>query len=478
MALLAEALGTPLMPWQRQVVDVALEYVPDPESRRGWSWCYRTVVVTVQRQSGKTTLVGPVHLHRTLQSAYPTYLTAQKRSDARDTWLDVVRRLGKLTETDHPLASAFLPPRLSNGDEGVWSRVGGAFRVFAPTEDALHGKPCTLVTIDEGWAFDEAQGAALLQAAKPTFSTTGGQLWLPSTAGHGGSTWLRGYVDRGRAAVEADRRTGLAYFEHSLDADTAAAVTAGLDQDDPVVREAAVQLVLAQHPGAGRTLDVGALRDAADDMTPDAFLRAYGNVWTASADVVLPAHVWDACRFDGAWQLPEPGHVALAFDVALDRSCAAIGAAWRETATGPLHVEVLDSHAGDSWLAPRLRELCRTWRPGELVHSGGPNLDVADELARGGLNVRQLSFPEYATGCATFLSSARNRRLAHNARPALDTAVAAAAVKQLGDAWCWSRRSSSASIAPLVAVTAASWAFDHKAAPAARPVVMVRRRAA
>lgn len=451
------------MPWQRQVLDVALEVLDDG------SWAYRLVVVTVQRQAGKTTLVGPLHLHRAMTRPRPTYLTAQKRSDARDTWLDVVNRF-RLT----PLA-ALSKIRESNGDEGVWPLNGlGSFRLFAPTEDALHGKANELVTIDEGWAFDEAQGAALEQAVLPTFTTTGGQLWLPSTAGHGRSTWLRGYVDRGRAAVEADQRAGTAYFEWSLPPEVAAAVAAGLD-GTAADRDAALDLVLTFHPAAGRTVNRGALQLAADSMTPDQFLRAYGNVWTATTDRVIPEHVWNACRADH-WTPPEPGRVALAFDVALDQSAAAITAAWRDSPTGPLRVDVIDSAPGTAWLAPRLRELRATWRPVDVAHNGGPALAVADELGRTGCPVRLLTAGEYATACSSFLSGVQNRRVEHYARADLDAAVALAATRPLGDAWAWSRRNSSGSIAALVGATVAGFAFDHRPAAAVRPRVGVARR--
>src|SRR5205085_9043262 len=131
-------------------------------------------------------------------------------------------------------------------------------------------------------------------------------------------------------------------FEWSLPDEVAAAVAAGLDDGPGSPGFAhALQLVLDHHPGAGRTLDVGALRQAAETMTPDQFLRAYGNVWTASADRVIPEHVWTACKADMV--APEPGRLALAFDVAMDRSSAAIAAAWRATETGPLWVDVVDA---------------------------------------------------------------------------------------------------------------------------------------
>ena len=55
VAQVAKALGTPLMPWQRMVADVALEL--DPATGR---LAYRQIGLTVPRQSGKTTLLEAI----------------------------------------------------------------------------------------------------------------------------------------------------------------------------------------------------------------------------------------------------------------------------------------------------------------------------------------------------------------------------------------------------------------------------------
>ena len=60
VAEVAEALGTPLMPWQRHVVDVALELRPDGIP------AYRQVTLSVPRQSGKSTLLAALMVHRLL----------------------------------------------------------------------------------------------------------------------------------------------------------------------------------------------------------------------------------------------------------------------------------------------------------------------------------------------------------------------------------------------------------------------------
>src|SRR5262245_13870449 len=84
-ARIAAALGTPLMPWQQHVADVALEI--DPATGR---LAYREVVLTVPPQSGKTALMLAVMVHRALgfHSRQRIVYTAQTRIHARKKWED------------------------------------------------------------------------------------------------------------------------------------------------------------------------------------------------------------------------------------------------------------------------------------------------------------------------------------------------------------------------------------------------------
>ncbi len=78
---ISRVLGQPLMPWQRQVVDVALE-VDD-----AGQFVYRDVVLTVPRQQGKTTLSLSLILHRALvRSRQHIVYCAQSALDARKKW--------------------------------------------------------------------------------------------------------------------------------------------------------------------------------------------------------------------------------------------------------------------------------------------------------------------------------------------------------------------------------------------------------
>ena len=472
----AAAAGKPFMPWQQLVADVGTEVLEDG------TWAYTVVIVTVQRQAGKTTLTGPLNLHRTATKPRPKcWLTAQTRQDGRDIWLDVAEAI-----KPSPLAPLF-DVRRSNGSEAITCKAtGGTFRVFAPSEDALHGKANEIVTVDEAWAFDLAEGEALEQAILPTFTTTGGQLWIVSTAGTADSGWLRRFVDRGRAAALAGVTERIAYFEWSLDEQQAAEVLAALEaaaaledqQQAAALREPALELILSRHPAADRTLKLAALHQAVESMSPAGVLRAYGNVWTAAEDRAIPSDLWQAAgRRPDEWTAPAPGACSFGVAVSIDRARASLAVAWR-TPAGLCRVDVLDERPGTDWVADRLEQLIARWAPASIGHAGaGPVLELVDTLERAGTKLAGLSSRDYATACAAFLGELVDRRLEHPHASELDQAAELATTKQLGDAWAWDRRGSAGSIAALEAATVARWHHDHRPTPLPKPRLVTRRRA-
>src|ERR1019366_4234617 len=76
---IAEALGMPLMAWQQNVLDVALEI--DPSTDR---LAYREIILTVPRQQGKSLLCLVLILTRALSEPRQNIrYTAQTGADAR-----------------------------------------------------------------------------------------------------------------------------------------------------------------------------------------------------------------------------------------------------------------------------------------------------------------------------------------------------------------------------------------------------------
>jgi len=440
VAELAALMGRPLMPWQQQVVDVALEVDDDG------LFVYPSVCVTVPRQSGKTLMVGAVAEHRAMTTRLGrVWLTMQTGRDARDWFLH--EHAPMLAALD----GLFTFNRGAGNEAIRWLRGGrGSFRPFNPTVDALHGKQSDLVVVDEAWSFDPIRGRELDQAIVPTQATRpGAQVWKISTAGTDMSTWLLGSVESGRAAVTADKRVGTAYFEWSCP-----------DNLDPTLPESWP----SYHPAYGRTITAKAMLAALEMLGPEEFSRAYGNKWLHTTARVIPLALWlEAARADQT--MPQPGKVALGFDVALDRSDACIVAAYRDE-HGVARVEVAEHQAAAGWVASRLAELCERWRPIAVSYDeAGPAVDVADQARRAGLDLVGLKAADYAASCSSLLQGLLDHKVTYRPHGALDQAAAAAGRRQLGDRWAWGRRQAAVSIAALVAGTVAVWAFDHAPEP-------------
>jgi phage terminase large subunit-like protein len=171
---------------------------------------YREVVLTVPRQSGKTTLLLVLILLRALGArAQNIRYTAQTGSDARKKWMD--DWLPALKESPF---SAFYRERLTNGHEALLFKNGSLQGLVATTKKSGHGGSLDLGILDEAFAHPDAR---LEQALKPAMITRPQpQLWIVSTAGtKKDSPYLWGKVETGRAMVERGLTDSTAYFEWS-----------------------------------------------------------------------------------------------------------------------------------------------------------------------------------------------------------------------------------------------------------------------
>lgn len=455
-AELAHALGTPFMPWQRYVADVAGEI--DPATGR---MVYGLVVLTVPRQSGKTTLVRAAGVHTALQRDGRAWYTAQTRNDARDNWIEAVSLVERSILADAVRA------RLTNGSESLMvPSTGGFFRVFAPLPDALHGKQSDRVFADEIWAFSRERGKELTQAIVPTQATRKApQQWLLSTAGTDASTWLKDAVQRGM-----DGAPGVAFFDWGIGED--------VDPTD-------IDAVCAAHPAYGHTITREAIEDAAAVMDADEFARAYGNRWTTALKRIIDRTKW-AALVDGTTDTIAPtSPVAFGVDLAPDRSCASIG-----TCGGSLFgrhiVEVVDHRAGVGWVHERLRELVEKHDPVAVVLDPvGPAAVLVDAVKNSDderdepLRARLVTTGprELCTGTLRVFDAIHEPKsppvLGIRRHADLDAAADSVGRRRIGGGWTWDR-GGAAPISPLMAVTLAWWGFDHPAsmpAPLQEPAI-------
>lgn len=426
---MARLLGTPLMAWQSQVARVATERRAD-----GKGWRYPIVVLTVPRQSGKTTLMRAIMSQRTLR--YPgtqAFYTAQSGKDARERWGDLI----KIAEQKFP---SLVSVRRGAGAECMeWLNGRGQVRTFAPTRTALHGYTPELVMIDEAFAFDEDLGAALMAAIIPAQATLSErQLWIVSTAGDAAATWFKAWVDKGRESL-ADPLSLIAFFEW--------AAPEGLDIQN-------TDNFALFHPAHGYTQDSATFAQARDHMDRHEFDRAFGNRWSVVKTTVIPGDVIEATTNTNQTPPDDPAHMTLAYDVAPDRSAASIWACWSdETGT---HLRPYLSKPGTWWLQDAIMK-ARDEMGVERIAAddGGPARSATAALALRGIEVTRLSARDFASATGDFIDALTTGTVDHNADAAFLDGLEGAALRRLGETDAWSRRDSVGPIHDVIAATVA-----------------------
>lgn len=436
-------LGTPLMPWQQHVADVALELDP-----RTGLLVYREVGLTVPRQSGKTTLLLSAMVHRALGFGAKQRIlyTAQTRGAARMKWEDE-----HVAALENTRLRKLFTVRRQLGAEAIRWKNGSRHGISSNTEKAAHGETLDQGVIDEAFAQEDNR---LEQAFKPAMITRPQpQLWYLSTAGTAKSIYLRGKVDNGRVRCEAGLTEASCYFEWSAPPEA--------DPGDPETWRACM-------PALGHTVTEAAVRAEFEGMKLTEFRRAFLNQWPDDAPegwLVIAQADWDALA-DADSQLD--GRIAICADMTPERSAGAIAVAGVR-ADGLSHVEVIDHRPGTRWMTERLKDLAAKWEPCALVIDGaGPAGSLIADLEAAGVEVVKPTARDVVQAVGDLYSAVvpedgGEPTLRHLDQAPLNAALAGAQRRPLGDAWAWARKGVSADISPLVAVTLARWGHATRA---------------
>lgn len=458
-ALIGEAKGRPWMPWQRRAADVILEL--DPETGHYW---YDVFVVTVQRQSGKTTVEGDLADHRCLTTRRGRAWITMQNGKTVDSWMRE-EHFGSLEQAEifgRPGGKecAYSLSRRA-GEVGVrWGLTSSTFLTFPPKRDALHSKQSDLALVDEAWVHNAEAGADLRQAIRPTMLTRkGAQLGVLSTLGDDTSAYLDSYVDLARASLgNPDARVCLVDYGIG-------------DDDDPEDLE----VIAAAHPAYGHTVTMEGLEVARAEFGADVagWARAYGNRATRSRVAAFPPEVWAAAA-RGQRAIPDRAGIGLDVTPAGDR--AGITAAWRED-DGEAYTEVLYAGPSGRETKAALIALARTRRVPLVADRGSFGaMDLLEAVERDAPDVetQRLSMGQYAAACATYDRGIREDSVHHANDPDLNAAVAVATRRDLGDGgWGWGRKGSTGSICELVSGTVALKAWAMLPPPVERPTGML-----
>ena len=434
VAATARLLGRPLIPWQRELVDVAGELRPDGRFAR------RYVVAIVPRRAGKTlgALAYTLTLGRRRRGSKAFYASHRRETSAalwRDDWLAWLE--------DSPLYPRHVHLRRSNGSEAItWRHNRSTFRLLPPNGNAMRSFAADLAIVDEAREFDLDAGAELEGAAFPTQTTgLGGQAWILSNAGTSSSTWLAKWRDLGRASI-ADPTSPICYLEYAAPADA--------DPDDPATLELA-------HPGIGFHVLTDAVLDDRAVMTPDSWACEYLGWWPEALQDSALVDAWTS----SATPTLELG-AGLTFAVELDEARATSLIVAVADAGGRLGIELLEHRPHGSWLAPRIAELVDRWAPAAVVFdTGGPAGALAPDLSEVATAVVGLNTRETAAAAGFLYDRILAGDVAHNGDPILDAAIRAARRRRVGGAWMFDRRQDGAGA--LIGATLGAWVHRNGA---------------
>ncbi len=433
----ARALGRPLKPHQRYIAQIGTEMNP-PGSH--YFWRYQMVVLLLPRQTGKTTVLRPILADRCInRDRTQVVMSAQLGKDSADRWEDLIVDI-----EDGPLGKHLDVKRGKGNQVATWPNRS-TIKPFTPSRDGVHGNSPNVGLLDEIWAFSKAEMSEVLTALRPSMITKRDrQLWLISAAGDASSEYLNDLTDTLAETYDQPGQT-TAVIAYMADEDA--------DPYDPATWEF--------HPGLpdeNGENGLITLEDLANEAKPEnnthaEFLRSYMNRRTKARNAIIDLDVFD--RLVAEQAAPDPSTVALAYDVAIDRTQAAIWAAW-VTPDGKMHLRGHSLAEGDQWLyaaTPLLRA-----HPGKVYADDGGNARVVtDNFTRAGLQITTLPGRDSATAWALFKKLIADGDLDHDGNPALRDALEVAAEARRGSLTILDRKMSLGPIDPLIAAVVACW---------------------
>lgn len=445
-------LGKPLMEWQQYVADVLLEIDPDTGEL-----VYNEWILTVPRQSGKTTLLLAKNSHRCMATSF--FGPNQQIAYAAQTQ----RKATEKFEKDYALTirqaarshTAFKQVKVRTGNQKVDIRYsnGSTWAVESGTEKSGHGSTLDAADVDE--AFSQPDNR-LEQAFTPAMVTRANrQLGAVSTAGWiDASPYLWAKVQVGRQVVRENGRTGTAYFEWSAPENA--------DPGDETVWLACMPAL--HRPECARdckrhTIRIEVIRaeytKAVRENKLSDFCRAYLNQWKPKPREGEETALgnWAACEV----KLTEmPPLRAISVAVSKDRDAASVGGCGFTESGAPL-VSLVDRNLGVDWAAPFAAELSKSLDIPVVVDVGGPSGEgVAETIEAAGGRVIRYRLPEYVEACSLIFDHVAGSKLAHPGDAELTESVIGARWRSVGDGRrVFGRKASESAIDPTEAVTLA-----------------------
>ena len=419
------------MPWQRWLLIHALELRADGRFR------FRTVLVLVARQNGKTTLVEIKNLWKLFVLRVPLVIgTAQILDYAEESWDKAVEIVEGIPELNAELVHV----DRTNGKKAFRLAGGQRWKIAAASRRGGRSLSADDVNLDE--LREHHTWDSWAAVTKTTLARTRAQIWAFSNAGDDRSVVLNDLQDKAQAALEepsGDSSTGI--FEWSAPDDCPI--------DDP-------EMWALANPSLGypQGVSVEALASALE-TDPEPIFRTEC-LCQRVPDLVpskIPLTAWVKCA-DPKSAISGP--LVLSWEVSWDRNWGSIGAAGLRS-DGLAHLELIDYREGTDWMAGRIGELIRRHPVLAVVFNpSGPGASLLNEVTERlpvKLEPASMTARDMANACGRLYDAVTTAQVRQLGDDRLLEMLRKSATRPLVDAWAWDLKRSGTDISGLCAVT-------------------------
>jgi hypothetical protein len=429
-----DVLRFELMPWQRFALIHGLELRPDGRFR------FRTVLLLVARQNGKTTLVEVKNLWKMFVLRIPMVIgTAQNLDVSEESWEKAVEIVESIPELAAELPKDGGIVRV-NGKKTLKLANGSRWKVAAASRKGGRGLSGDDVNLDE--LREHHTWDSWAAVTKTTMARHKAQIWAFSNAGDDRSVVLNDLRDRAISAMEdPSGDSSLGIMEWSA-------------PDDCPIDDPAMLAMANPALGYPQGISLEALFSAME-TDPEPVFRTEC-MCQRVPDLVpskIPLTAWVKCRDPKS---TISGGVVLSWEVSWDRSRAAIGAAGYRS-DGLPHIELVEYREGTDWLAGRFGEIAKRQPVLAVVFNpAGPGASLVNEVTErlpAKLEPRPMTARDQANGCGRIYDATVTRQLRQLGDDRLLDALRKSATRSLVDAWAWDLKRSSGDISGLCAVT-------------------------
>lgn len=462
-----DVMEVELLPWEKWLFIHALEIVGNLDSE--WYFRFRTIVVLIARQNGKTMMSEVLSLFFLYALGVNLIIGTSTNLDAaEEVWDGVV----DIAESNEDLAGEIEDIKKSSGRKTLTLSGRRRYRITAANRKGARGKSGDLVLLDE--LREHQDFSAWSAVTKTTMARPNAIVWCMSNAGDGTSVVLRSLRMKAHKRLgdpdginKAAGNTEIEYEElDDFDDDTLAIFEWSAPPDVPITDR---DCWAHANPSLGYGfMTERSLASACATDPPDEFKTECLCQWvTSTVAPPFPVGSWDAGK-DEKSSIAKDSPLWFGVDIAADRLHTSVAVCGKR-ADGAWHAELAEYRTGSGWIIKWLQMAAPNYPAGikiAMQSKGAPIASMMDVIAAiDGVEVVECCGRDVAGWCGRLYDAvsacAEDAEtdavpVYHITQPALDLAANVAVTRPMGDgAWAWDRNKSMEDISPLVAVTMA-----------------------